>query len=137
MENIQFEPIEGSAVRLGDLLVYHPRPQEDFIRAPELDRWVTHRVIRRLQVGGQTVFLTKRNDQQMFAPVIFPDQIVGRVIRAGNKDLTTGWRRVWGVTLAQVSYLQAILTHRLMCLRFGRLDKLRWLLTRRGRNIWF
>ncbi len=131
MEDIQFEPIEGNAVRLGDVLVYHPRPQEDFIQAPELDRWVTHRMIRRLQVGEQTVFLTKGDNQPMFDPVIFSDQIVGRVVRAGNKDLTTGWRRGWGVTLARISYLRAIVRHRLMCMRFGCLNKLRLALIRR------
>lgn len=132
-EDLRFEPVAVGAVRLGDVLVYHPRPKETSIQAPESDRLVTHRVVRRLQVGEQIVFLTKGDNRLMFDPVVFPDQIVGRVVRAGKKDLTQGWWRGWGVGIARISYLQAVLYHRLMCLPFGRLNKLWLALARRGR----
>ena len=99
-------------IRVGDLLVYHPRPKEDAIQAPDPDRLVTHRVIRQFQVGDQRVFLTKGDHRWVFDPVVLPDQIIGRIAR----------RKSWDRWIAQVSYLQAIAHHRWMCLRHGRVN---------------
>lgn len=106
--------------RVGDVLVFYPRSTEAPIGPPKEEIRVTHRVIRRFQVGNQPVFLTKGDDQWMFDPVVLPDQILGRV----------GRRRGWDQWIAEVSYLQAMGYHRLKCMRPGRLNQL-W---RRGRR---
>lgn len=131
-EDLQLGPVTADAVRPGDILAYRPRSQEIFARGPGFGCLVTHRVVRRLRVGGQRVFVTKGDNRLKFDPVVFPDQIVGRVARAGGRDLTRGWRRAAGVWVAWVSYLQAMLYHRMLCMHFGRLNKLRLALERRG-----
>ncbi len=114
------EPVKGCDIRVGDVLAFHPRPQETSISPPEKDCVVVHRVIGLLRVGEQTVFLTKGDDQPMFDPVVLPDQILSRV----------GRRRGWDRWIAEASYLQAMAHHRWMCMRHGRLNQL-W---RRGRE---
>ena len=112
---MRIEPVSKKDVRVGDMLAFYPRSQEAPIGPPKKDHLVLHRVIRLLRVGEQLVFLTQGDDQPMFDPVVLPDQIAGRAAP----------RRVWGVWVAQVSYLQAMVYHRWMCLRHRGIQKLK------------
>ncbi len=126
-EELQVEPLEDAAVRPGDVLVFRTQDQPSNFHG-----WVTHRLIQRLQVGDQRIYLMKGDNRLLFDPVVFPEQIMGLVVRAGRRDLAKGpWRWV-GRIIAGVSHLQAVCFHRLLCLRHSRLNQLRLYWIHRG-----
>lgn len=125
-EELEVKPFEDPAIRPGDVLVFQTQDRSYSIESANFPAQVTHRLVRKLRVGDQRVYLTKGDNRLLFDPVVFPDQIVGRVIRAGRKNLTRGiWRRT-GRVLAEISYLQAILFQWWMGVPFNGLGGFRW-----------
>ena len=124
-EELQVEPLENGGARPGDVLVFRTQDRSYSIEPSNFSGWVTHRLIRRLQIGDQAAYLTKGDNRLLFDPVVFPEQVVGRVVRAGRRSLAKGPWRWLGRILAKISHLQAICFHRLLCLRHSRLNQLR------------
>ncbi len=120
-EEVRSEPVEPASVRPGDILTI--RTQMKFL--------VTHRVVKILRFGGQITFLTKGDNRRTFDPLVLQHQVVGRVVRAGKKDLTRPvWRWV-GRWMAWVSYRQVLTFRGLSYSPFYRL----WIFLRKKR--WF
>lgn len=110
-EEIRSEPMDPASVRPGDILTVRTRTQS----------WVTHRVVKVLRLDGQIAFLTKGDNRWVFDPLVLPHQVVGRVVRAGKKDLNRPiWRWV-GRWMAWISYRQVLVYRGLSYSCFNRL----------------
>lgn len=107
-EELQIEPVPPGQIRRGDIVMARSGSGVCF----------THRVVRILSLNGQRAFLTKGDNRLRFDPLVLPDAIVGRAIRAGRRDLRSRWQRWLSEWIAWGSYSQAVLYHRL---RFSRL----------------
>lgn len=96
-DEVWSEPVEAKAIRPGDLVTVSTPARTLF----------THRVVKIAHRDGSLVFITKGDNSLGLDPPIFPDQIVGKVTRVGNKELTHFFWRWLGATAAWASYLQA------------------------------
>ena len=94
---IEVEPVEASAVRVGDVI---------FCR-DEVDRFVTHRVVKRGKAHSQGALVTKGDWTSRADPLVHPEQVLGRVvaIERGAKRirLNTRMQRLTQVLWARIS----------------------------------
>ena len=104
-EELWIEKIPSSQVHAGDIIMVQISGAFS----------VTHRVVRVLRVNGQTAFLTKGDNRFLFDPLVLPESLLGRVHKAGNRDLARGFWRWIGRFIARLSYEQAIFYHRFCC----------------------
>jgi len=102
-EDVWHERIPPSSLRLGDVVAFRSRK----------GGLATHRLVRIVSIDGELAFVTKGDRNLQTDPLVFSDQIVGRVVRVGSKDLDRLFWRAAGGCMARVSYAQAVLYHRL------------------------
>ena len=118
-DEIWHEPANPASIRTGDLITFYTR----------FGSLTTHRMVKVLRQNGGLSFLTK-GDNRLDADVpVFPDQVVGRVVKAGSHNLAKVSWRLLGNVIALISYFQWLLY---VCLKDGHLNRFRHTLERRG-----
>ncbi len=118
-EDIWFKPVSINFIQPGDIITYQEKPYV----------FVTHRVIKITKHNGKIAFITKGDNRFHWDPLVENDQIVGKVIRAGNRNLNRFWWRWLGRMIAFLSYLQGNLYQRMIQ---SRLNQFRHHLAQKG-----
>jgi hypothetical protein len=109
-EKVEWVSVKLTDIRIGDIITF----------MDESEHLVTHRVVRILDINGELKFLTKGDNHVTWDPVVAKDRVVGKVIRIGDKDLTSRrWCRL-GRILACISHSQAVIYHALAGCRLNR-----------------
>ena len=112
--------VNPDSIRVGDLVTVRLRSTHATIESIPSGPVVIHRVVRALRIGGEPAFLTKGDRRATFDPLVLGCEVRGRITQPG------------GAALARISYLHGMAYHRLRCLRYGRLNRLRVRIQARG-----
>ena len=116
---VWYAPVEPSAIRTGDVIT---------VRLG-LHRLITHRVVKVTSDNGSPTFLTKGDNALLWDSPVFAHQILGKVTRVDQRDLTQPLWRQLGRLIAWFSYGQGVMY---LCLKESGWNRWRHLLERKG-----
>ena len=94
---IYFEPIPINSVRVGDVIVFKK----------EAGHLFAHRIIKVVKERDEIKLLAKADHRITCDPILTQKEMVGKVIRIGNRDLTSATQRFLGSLIARVSFFEA------------------------------